>query len=114
MFGGVFPLAEPAGRLDDHIDPEILPRNGGWIFLRADMQRLVIDRNGLVLGLHSGVQNTVHRVVFQQMRQRRAVGDIVHGQHIDRRIFHGVPINQSSDSSKSIDAQSYCHIVSSS
>src|ERR1051325_1313450 len=51
-----------------------------------------------------------HRIVFQQMRQRFRVGDIVNRHELDIFIAQSAPEDIPANSTETIDAYSHCHL----
>src|SRR4051812_27699890 len=77
---------ETTRRLDHDLDAEVAPGNLGRIGRRENAQLFSVDGDAVV-GVPDVVRNRVmNRVVLQQIRQRRGVGEIVDGDEFDTEI----------------------------
>src|SRR5438046_596695 len=65
VLGGVIAVGEQAGRFEDDVDAEILPRQLCRIAHREDLELVAVDGNGVLSGFDFGVQVAEHRVVLE-------------------------------------------------
>jgi hypothetical protein len=83
VLGGAVAIGEQAGRLEDDVDAEILPRQLRRIAHRQHLELVAVDDDRIALGLDFRVQVAEHRIVFEQMRQRMRAREIVHRDEVD-------------------------------
>ena len=74
---------EAARRLDHDLHAEVAPRDLGGIGDGEDAQLLAVDGDAVVGVLDVVRDRAMHRVVLQQIRERRGVGEIVDGDEFD-------------------------------
>ena len=88
-------IGEEAGRFEDDVDAEILPRQLRRIADRQHLELVAADRDRVVFRRDVRVQIAEHRVVFEKMRERLGAGEIVDGDEVDvlvaERRAHDVP-----------------------
>jgi hypothetical protein len=77
-----FPIGKPTGRLNDHLDVQILPRQLLRILHRQHFDRFSIDQDLIVFCFDASLEGAVHRVVLQQIGQRLGVGQIIDGDEL--------------------------------
>ena len=65
-------FGEEAGRFEHDVDAEVLPGQLRRVAHRQHLELVAVDRDAVALGLDLRVQVAEHRVVLEQMRQRRA------------------------------------------
>ena len=112
------PLGEDPGRLDHHVDAQVLPRQRRRVPHRQTLEPLAVDHDVLVGRRHVIGQPTQDRVVLQQVRQRLVVGDVVHRHDLDvrrpRRILRvHRPPEVAADPPEPVHAHSHGHACSS-
>ena len=73
MLGGAVAIREDAGRLEDDIDAEILPRKLGGILDRQHFELLAIDGDASLVALTSACRLPSTESVLQQVRERGGV-----------------------------------------
>ena len=118
MLGRTLPLGEDPRRLQHHIDAQVLPRQRRRIPHRQTLEPLAVDHDVLIGRRHLIGQPTQDRVVLQQVRQRRVVGDVVHRHDLDvRRPRHLLRIHRppevAADPPEPVHAYSHGHTCSS-
>ncbi len=78
-------LGEAAGRLDDDVDAQVLPRQLGRIGQLEDLDGLAVD-DDRILGVADGAgEVAVGRVVGEEEGVRRDVDDVVDGDDFEFR-----------------------------
>ena len=107
---GVFALGEPAGRFEDDVDADILPRQQRRILLREDLELIAADLDRVAGRAHRHRQVAEHRVVLQQVRQRRRVGDVVDGDDVDVVMRERRAQDVAADPSEPVDANPNGHM----
>ena len=109
MLGRVVPIGEQAGRLEHHVDAERFPGQLRRIAHRQHLELVAVDRNRVALCLDAGVEVAQNRVVLQQMREGRGVGQVVDRHEIDvlvaERGSHDIP----ADPAEPVDADPHGH-----
>ena len=104
MLGGIVALGELAGRLEHDVDAEILPRQLRRILLREHLELIAADLDGVAGGADRHGEVAEHRVVFQQVRERRRVGDVVDRDDVDVVVRQRRAHDVAADSSEPVDA----------
>ncbi|MDU4307628.1 MAG: hypothetical protein E7I24_10650 [Serratia marcescens] len=100
-------VGKEARRFDHHVHARAAPGDLGGIALRKHLNRPAVQQQLVVAGFHRGRQRAGKRVVFQQVRQRLAVRQIVDRHHFkiaapQRRAQHVAP-----DPAKAVNAYSH-------
>ena len=70
-------IGEPAGRLERDLAAELLPRQGGRVFLGRDRDLLAVDHDALLARLDRSLEPPLHAVVLEQERQVLGVRQVV-------------------------------------
>ena len=83
MFGRSITVTEMTGRLDDDVDAEVRPRELSGVALAEDCDLVAVDHQAAVGDVDAARVVPVHRVVFEQVSERRRVGEIVHRDEVD-------------------------------
>ncbi len=78
VLASVLGLGEPAGGLDDHLDPEVPPGQGRRVTFGDHLDEAVADFDPTVGGTHRLRQRAQRRIVLEQMRKCLVVGKVVH------------------------------------
>ncbi len=76
-------VGEPAGGLEHDVDAQFLPRQLGGILLREHPHPVAVHQQGIARGFHRALEAAMHRVVLEQVGQRRRVGEVVHRHEVD-------------------------------
>src|SRR5581483_1813961 len=111
-------LGEYAGGFDDDVDAEVAPREGGRPFLDFEGLDLVGADDDGVVTFEADVlgQAAEDRVELEQMGQRRVIGEVVDGDHLDvgatalRLLRFQCPVEIASDAAEAVDAHPDCHL----
>ena len=109
MFRSVFALSEEPGRLDDDVRPELLPRQICRFAFLDDFEALAACGDGVAIRAHGLLEITQNGVVFEKVRERRCVRDVVGGDDVDLAISHGRAKNVTPDAAEPVDAYLDCH-----
>src|SRR2546430_401650 len=73
------------------------------VALRDDLNRASVDHDGVAFGLDRLLERAVDRVVFEQMRQRRRVRDVVDRDDIELRFVERRPKEHPPDAAEAVD-----------
>ncbi len=108
--GGV---GEEAGRLDHDVDVELGPLQVRGVALREDLDDLLADLDLAVGGGDVGVEDTEDRVVLEQVREDRDVGQVVDADDLDVEAggAHGAE-EVAADAAEAVDAYANSHVLS--
>jgi hypothetical protein len=79
---GLLALGEQASALQHQVDPVVGVLQVGGALHRRDLDLLAVHHDPGGSGLHLGVEDAVHRVVLEQVRQRPGVGEVVDGDEL--------------------------------
>src|SRR6185295_10653663 len=109
MLGGRIAVREQPRRLEHDVDAEILPRQLGRIPLRQHLELVAVHRNSVRRGGHGRVDVAEHRVVLEQMGERRGVRQIVDVDEIDVLIAERGAHYVAADAAKSVDSNPHRH-----
>ncbi len=111
---GLARLAELAGRLKDDIDPQIGPRQRRRVGFLQDPDPATVD-DQLVIGVLDGPGvRAVRRVVFEQMRVRRSIGEVIDRDHLHGDLALEKRLERlAADPAESVDPHSHCHWIDS-
>ena len=109
VLGRVVALGEEAGRFEDDVDAEVLPGQLGRVAHREHLELVAVDRDGVFSRFDLRVQVAEHRVVLEQVRQRRRVGEIVHRDEIDVLVAERGAHDVAADAAEAIDANLHSH-----
>src|SRR5690606_34398109 len=102
-------LGEDTGRFDGDVDREILPGQVRRIALREDADLLAIDPKARLGRLDAPWIAAEHRVVFEEVRERPGVGDVIYGDDLEAVTDLKSPEHASPDTPESIDRDANCH-----
>ena len=80
---GLVGVGEEAGRLDDDVDAEVLPRQRARVALGEHLDGLAVDDDGLSSASTDFAEPAEDGVVLEQVRQRRGVGEVVDADDLD-------------------------------
>src|SRR5262249_58227784 len=97
-------VGEQPGRLEHHLDAEILPRQLCGILDREDLEFVAVDRNRVLLRFHRRVQIAEHRIVFEQMRECLRAGEIVDRDEVDLPVAERSAHDVAPDATESVDS----------
>src|SRR5262249_24527292 len=109
MLRGGGGVAEDAGRLDDHLDAELLPGQAGRILQRRHPHLSSVDEDGSVLRVHFGRKVAVNGVVLEQVGERLGVGQIIDTDDLDVAIVEGRPEEDATDAAEAVHADPSTH-----
>ena len=104
--GGV---AEDAGGLDDHVDAEVAPGQGGRVLERADLDLTSVHEERLALGDHLRAERAVDGIVLQQVAQGLGVRQVVDADHLDVLRLERRAEKDPPDPTESVDADANAH-----
>src|SRR6185503_13857599 len=101
-----------AGRLDDDVGPELLPRDLARVLLGADLHLVAGDDERVLPRLHLVREPTVHRVVAKQVSQGLGVGEVVDEDQIERLLVrHQRADKTAADATEPVDTDAYLRHV---
>jgi hypothetical protein len=83
VLGGRVALGEQPGGLDHDVDAEVFPRQLGGVAYGEALEALAVDDDLLVGRGHREREAPEDRVVLEQVRERRVVGDVVDRDDLD-------------------------------
>src|SRR5262245_26393651 len=106
-------VGEEPGRLEHHVDAEILPRQLRRILHRQHLELVAVDRDAVLFGFDACVQVSKHRVVLQQVGERMGVGEIVDGDEVNLAIAERRPHDVPADAAEPVDSYPDSHRMSS-
>ena len=109
VFGGGVPACEEPGGLEHDVHAEILPRQLRRVLDRQHLEFVVFDPDGALACLHARLEVPEHGVVFQQVRQRRRVRQIVHRDEVDVAPAERCPHDVAPDPPEPVDADFHRH-----
>ncbi len=111
---GLARLTEFARRLEHDIDPEISPRQLGWVGFLQDPDPATVDDQLLIGVLDGPGIRAVRRVVFEQMRVRRSIGEVIDRDHLHGDLALEKRLERlAADPAESVDPHSHCHWIDS-
>ena len=110
VLGGTVALREEAGRLEHDVDAEVAPAERGGIALLLDEDRRAVDDEAVVGELDGARVGTEDRVVAQEVRERRIVGEVVDGDPLDVGLgrLSGAE-HVAADAAEAVDSNTYGH-----
>src|SRR4051812_32581756 len=116
MAGRVVAGPEPAGRLDDEVDVELGPRQGGRVVLLPQWNAGTAEPDAVVVVVDVVAQPAERRVVLEQVCQCAGVPQVVDADHRDRGVEQ-LPVDQASDvvptdPAESVDGNAVSHVSS--
>jgi hypothetical protein len=104
MARSLVPVGELAGALQDDIDAQVFPGEGGGVRLAEHADRLPADSDVGAFGGKPLRPRSVHRVVVEEMRQGLRVRDVVHGDEVDPDLaLERRSQNETADPSEPVD-----------
>ena len=110
LLAAAFAAREKAGRLDDDVDAERLPRQAAGRPLGQDLDVLAVDDEFRFASGDAALKPAVHAVVFQQIGEVHRVRQVVDGDDVELlrpRRHHAK--HQPADAAKTVDADFHCH-----
>ena len=108
--GRLVPIGEEAGGLDDHVHPEITPRELLRIADGQHLQDVAVHGDAFIGGGDVVGQHAQHRVVLEQVRHGGHGTEVVHGHEVDVRSgLLGRPEEVAPDPTEPVDAYAYRH-----
>ena len=104
-------VTEEAGRLDDHVHPQLPPWQAARVALGEHADQPAIDHQPLVRDLDRSRIRAVHRVVLEEMGQGARVHQVVHGDELDvGGVLPGEGAQHvAADAAESVDGESNRH-----
>ena len=109
VLAGSGAIEEEARGLEDNIDAGITPAQLGWIALSGCSDPMAVDGDRFVIVADLGVEDTLARIVFEQVREGLVVGQVVDRDNLLKlTLFRETAENHSANSSESIDCV-VCH-----
>jgi len=111
VLGRPGPVPELAGRLDDDVDSELLPREPLGVLLGVDLEPVPVNHDRVVVDRDLAVEDAVHGVVLEEVREGLRVGEVVHGDEIEVLVAGDRPENQSTDPPETVDRELEGHGV---
>ena len=105
-------IGEHARGLKDDVGAGALPAELGQVFFGSDQDTVAIDYDVAAVDAYGPSEAPMHRVVLQEVRQRRGVGQVVDGDDLDAlalRIALPGSNHAATDATKAIDANANCH-----
>ena len=109
MQRGFVARGEQSRRFDNDLHAKFAPRQLGRIAFGQHLQRLAVEKNSPALSFDLMTERPVDRIVFEQMRERGRVGNVVDGDDFD--IFFGQrrPQKHPADPAESVNPDFYRH-----
>ena len=109
---GSFARGEQAGRLDDDVDAELVPRQRLRVALAEHAERRAVDADRVALDLDAG-KPAVRRVVVEQVREDVRRREVVHGDDVELAAALQVRANEvAPDPAEAVDSNLECHRAS--
>ena len=113
LLAGCFGGGESTRRFENDVDFQIPPRKLGRILVREHANLVTIDIDAGPVGGDFACVSPMNRIVLEEMGECFRVGEIVDRNEVDC-ILAGAVLSRRTkhlpaDSSKSIDAYTYCH-----
>ena len=106
-------VGEEPGGLEHDVNAQVFPRQLRRVAHRQHFELVAIDRDRVPFGLDFCVQVAEHRVVLQQMRQRRRVRQVVDRDEVDVFVGERRPHDVPADAAEPVDANLDRHPMSS-
>ena len=96
---------EEAGGLDDDVDIQSTPGDGGGILLGEDLDLVAVNDHVVALDLDVVVEDAVNRVVLQHIGQVFGIQQVVDADNRDvlGEVLDGGAENHAADAAKAID-----------
>ena len=109
VLGGLVALGEEAAALEDQVHAELLPGQLGGIALGEHADRLPVDGEPVLVRAHVPGEGPVDGVVLEEVRERLRVGDVVHGDELERALVEAGAEHVPPDAAEAIDADADRH-----
>src|SRR5262249_49941176 len=110
MLLGAGARTELAGGFDHDLHAQIGPRQRPRLALRERQHPLLVDRDPLLHGPSPPPQTPEHRVVLEQVRERRGVDQVVDGNDLDVGVaLVGGAHETPADAAEPVDGYTYGH-----
>src|SRR5208282_1634475 len=102
---------EETGRLDHHIDAELLPRKLRRVALRQDLDLLFVDGDGIPVDRDAAAEGAVVAVVLEQVRALGGAGEVVDGDDLHLRMtLHQRLGKISPDAAKAVNSDAHAKL----
>ena len=112
VLAGFFAFGENAGGFDDDFGTDRGPIEFGGILHFENAEGFPVHGDGVVTGGDVVRQIAENGIVFQQMRERLGIGDVVHRDDLNRGIAERRAINIAADPAEPVDTHFYWHASS--
>src|SRR5699024_9996227 len=102
---GLLGVGEDAGGLDDDVGADLAPREVVRIALGVRLEGVVVDGDGVRVVRAVVGKPPADRVVLDEVRERRVVGEVVHTDDLDVRLLLESGAQEvSADAAESVDS----------
>jgi hypothetical protein len=106
-------VGEVSGGLENDVDAEVFPRERRRVLLGEYSDFVAVDGDRAVSSLDVALVRAVNRIVFEQVRERVRMSQVIHGDELDvgdTLLLRGAK-HLPTDSSKSVDTNANSHSV---
>ena len=112
MSAGLFIGEEETGGFDDDFGADFVPLQGGRILLGGEADLLAVDDEEVAVDRDVVVEDAVHGVVLQHVREVVRVEQVVDADDFDviREVFDGGTEHHAANSSESVDTDFDSHL----
>ena len=100
---------EDARGLNDDFHAQLAPGKVVGVALGKNLHGITVGHEALFGDLNRVEGTSMNGIVLEQMRHRGDVAQVVHGDNLDRGIFHHRAERQASDATETVDAYLDCH-----
>ncbi len=109
MLLGALARGEKAGRLDDHVDAEVGPRQCRRVTFCEHLERGAVHADPVAVELDP-LESAVRRVVVEQVCENVRRSEVVDGNHVELPAAVDVsPKKVATDATEAVDANLECH-----
>ena len=100
---------EDARGFHDDLHAQLAPGKVVGVALGKDLHGIAVGNKAVFGDLNRVKGTSMNGIVLEQMRHRRDVAQVVHGDNLDRGIFHHRAERQAPDATETVDAYLDCH-----
>ena len=100
---------EDARGFHDDLHAQLAPGKVVGVAFGKDLHGIAIGNKAVFGDLNRVKGTSMNGIVLEQMRHRGDVAQVVHGDNLDRGIFHHRAERQAPDATETVDAYLDCH-----